>query len=523
MLINLAANSRNQGHQLNLLSGHTIVGKVQQYPSLRPMTESNEKNNLVGSIYRVTKAAISPITLYLSLDSLTTPEKQFISTLIELAVGAEGEIVDISREDLRKALSARGYASGLTPIKDRSARLVEAGIFKKSKHKRPKVKASDLFELQSVSALSGRDLSPAKKYADHRKSISEIKGVKTSLVEADKQILEVTSAFKVARSERLWNGVLGSAQRTSALDPRKGSFVTTYLFGKEQITITTESSRDISVVEDQRTIRALNTLICLKISELAAQGKEIRNEFYIDIVELCSIMGIPSTGSSRDTVRDSMERLYHTNYRIELDPNAEVGKQFAAQFGLTPGTDDNNFRFLTEMDIASEKNGQSEIFDKDEKLVRRPRWYRIALHSKTFADLIDPNVISTFIDNKDILKLQSGLLHLLYTWCSIHVKRSGRKVVSTNLNDLYRQTMPSSRIDNFKKTFITAAKAYQRKCGIEWVADGENVINLFGYIVRMTPSMKNEFDIEVTRDINDPVIGDNSKHNLLLRQAALDF
>jgi len=476
-----------------------------------------------GSVYRVKKRHLGQIKIYSDLDCFSKTERTFLLGLLELCSSLDNIpesdnnlTIDVTRTELQEWLKEKNIGSGDTILKKRSAALTEIGLFKKEKYQRPKCKPADLFILQDATNVLDVP-SKRKQFKDHRPHRQKLKEIKTQLIEADAQILDSSLPIRLARSERLWNGVFGSCMRSSRTDPRRTEpFSTIYRIGSDQIEIITSSQSDSEIchVDDQRTIRAVITMVCIEIVERMDLGKEIRNEFYIDIVDLCDIMGLDGSGANRDTVRDSMKRLYSTNFNLILDSESETGHRFAEQFGITPGADDLNFRFLTELDssIDREYGGGS---------VRRPRWYRIALHSKTFQDLVDLNVISTFIDNKEILKVSSGLIHIFYTWCCIHVKRSGKRVINITLPDLQKFMIPASRYDNFRDRFLAALKHHQEKNNQVWHQDGVNIINLFGYIVKMEPNLVHDFLFTAYRDKSDPIIGDSSMHNRLLNTGKL--
>lgn len=482
-----------------------------------------------GSVYRVKKRHLGQIKIYADLDCLSKTERTFLLGLLEICSSLDNSLennsaitIDVSRPELQDWLRDKNIGAGDTILKKRSAALTDIGLFKKEKYQRPKCKPADLFILQDATDVLNV---PARRqqFKDHRPHRQKLKEIKTQLIDMDAQVLDNSLSIRLARSEQLWNGVFGSCMRSSRTDPRRSEpFSTVYRIGGEPIEIITSSQSDSEIchVDDQRTIRSMITMICIEIAERVELGKPLRNEFYVDIVDLCGIMGLDGSGANRDTVRDSIKRLYSTNFNLILDSESENGNRFAERFGITPGADDLNFRFLTELDssIDREYGGGS---------VRRPRWYRIALHSKTYQDLIDIDVISTFIDNKEILKVSSGLIHIFYTWCCIHVKRSGKRVLNITLPALQKYMIPASRYDNFRDRLLVALKHHQEKNGQVWNHDGENTISLFGYIVKMEPDLANDFIFTARRDKADPIIGDRSMHNRLLagskRQGQLDL
>ena len=343
-------------------------------------------------------------------------------------------------------------------------------------------------------------------YADHRAGRSNIVALKKSLIESNAQVLDGSTAI-LARSEGLWNGVLGSAMRTSRTSSADDEILTYYRYKGERVKIVTTADGDICHVDDQRTIRAIITMVHYKINEKIRQGEEVVNEFYIDLVDLCAIVGLSGGGANRSTFRESIQRLYGTNFCI-----AEGG-QLAQDFGLTAGADESRFSFISEMDTKKDREfGGSSV--------RKPRWYRIVLHSKTFENLANEAIVNTYVDNKEILKLKSGLMHIYYTWCSINVKRSGNRVISKTLREINQQIIPHEKYKNFKSRFISAIKQYMKSQNCQWSDNTENTFNLSGYIIAVKKHGNHDYILEARRDIKDPAIGNNSKHNQLLRDSS---
>ena len=481
-----------------------------------------------GSIYRVNTRQLGQIKFYAQLDCLSKTESSFLLGLLELCSSLENNFdkektsIDVTRDQLQEWIRSKPIGSGTTIIKKRSAALCQIGLFKKELIKLGNARPSHLYVLQDATDFFNVS-TIQKKFSDHRPHRQKLKEIKAQLINTDAQILDNALPIRLARSERLWNGVFGSCMRTSRRDPRRlKPFETVYRIGDDQLKIITSSQSDSEIchVDDQRTIRAIITMACIEIEDRVILGKEVKNEFYIDIVDLCKIMGLAGSGANRDTVRDSMKRLYSTNFNLIIDSSSDNGHLFAERFGISPQLDDLNFRFLTELDSSIDReNGGGAI--------RRPRWYRIALHSKTYQDLTDPNVISTYIDNKEILKVSSGLIHLFYTWCSIHVKRSGNRVKHISLPDLQKFMTPAARYDNFRDRFILALKNYQINSKKTWQEGGINMVNLLGYKIKIEPDVTNDFVFTASRDKQDPIIGDRSTHNRLLKsskhQAELDL
>lgn len=477
-----------------------------------------------GSVYQVPKKCLAQFHFYNKLDCLADPEVKFITALLELAFEknendtsietseSDDVLFSFSKDELKKQLLENKSSCSDTLIKTRSKALHKLGVFKLNLFKRDKSKSAHLYTLQLATKLTDIESPNKKNYTRNKDQRGQLKALRTQLIETNAQVLDTSIPIKLARSERLWNGVFGACMRTSRNDPRKKEpFLTIYGFGKGPVRITTSTQTDSEIchVDDQRTILAIITLVCYTISGIMDAGGEVKNDFFIDIVELCNLMGLDGSGANRETVRQSLKRLYTTNFNLELDQDSEGGRAFASHFGLSFEADEQNFRFLTEMDhtLDAEYGGSS---------VRKPRWYRIALHSKTFKDLIDPSVISTFVNNPQMLKASSGLILLFHTWCSINVKRSGNFKRSVSLNELQKKMIPSARYDNFKKRFLVSLRRHQKLNGENWNDTGPNRMNIYGYIIEAEPNPVDDWIFSVIRDKKDHVIGDKSLHNKLL-------
>lgn len=87
--------------------------------------------------------------------------------------------------------------------------------------------------------------------------------------------------------------------------------------------------------------------------------------------------------------------------------------------------------------------------------------------------------------------------------------------------DLQRRLIPTARYDNFKDRLVSALKQYQKERNIPW-DEYSNEFNLMGYIVNMEHDPVNDYVFTAFRDKYDPVIGDRSMHNRLLRDTTAD-
>lgn len=475
----------------------------------------SEQATLGGSVYIVNERQISQARMYASLDILNEQEQKFISSILALAstkTANASNHFELNRTELQQYLTETNQPASDGIIKKRTANLQKAGIFHVAQIKRTRAKAANSYTLAPLSDLLLIAPPEKKEYPNPSQAHAGLKQLRTQLALLDAQVLD-ESTVRFARSDKLFIGVLSTCLRSSQHDPRRQEPITTiYRYQKEQVKIVTStlSDQEIATIEDIRVMRAVFTLVCMEIQERKDSGKPIENSFVLDIVSLLNLLGLSGSGGNRDVIRNSLNRLYATNFRFDINQQQKFGSLFAKSFGLD-AVDEMNFKFLTELDSNIDR-------EYDGATYRRPRYFRIAIHSRTYRDLMDAETIASYIDNIEILRASSGFIDLIYNWCSIMVKRSGYKRISTTLKQLHLKLLPATRFDNFSTRFISAIKNHHIHNGGKWSDTSSNLVKLFGYILIVEKDATEGYKFLAYRDKNDPVIGDKSFH---IRKLAL--
>jgi len=501
-----------------------------------------------GTLYQVSRDIVSRLDTLDKLACLTGGSLDFLKSVIRCAavkmyaggIDAQDELINVFREDIQDFRAKAKLPSSPAVVKKHTLALVKLGVFERSeyRHKQAPRKAA-LLRVHEFEYLMG--LAPADTgddFVDHRHHRGTLAATEQAICDAGGQFLSA-SEVRYAHHERLYNNFLGVAMRTSAHDPRRTEpFATKHMYRGEHILIRTscDSASTIAHVDDQPFMRAIITYVCETIKERLDAGariSDIENRFFIDIVKLLKIMQLDTGGGNRTRVREALERLFATNFTIMINPEDAHDSQFVRDFGLAGGSplfeegneaaaaladgrsfDAFSMRFITELDAKVDEalvNGMR---------IRRPRYFRISLHSTTFANLVDKEVCTTYIDNANILKVNDGILHLLYSWCCYSVSRNRAETLphriqpEVSIKRLRERIMPEEKQQHFNRRLVRALRNYaEQHAGIDWVEGERNEVDLCGYLVELRPDQETKYKIAARLNKNDPTIGHNSIYN----------
>ncbi len=408
--------------------------------------------------------------------------------------------------------------SGLAMIKRRLKRLADKGVLRRQEKTHPRAK--DILYLEDITPVM--QLPAVKRgFDDHRKERRRLEDKKRERALApDIQRLE-NDLMTVGWSFMLWVDVLPVCFRTSALDPRSEIYSRIHIPGRGECEVktTSQTGSAITTIDDERTIKALLSLVAARMEESHDTGEEILNQWDLDIVDLCDSMGLKPTGGNRDTVRDSIYRLADTMHTISMSDEAWERTTELHGEGRTGSRV--RVTFLKELTEAEERIGKT----------RRPRYFRFELSTAAYQGLLehitksraDEQRVMVFIHNPAVLRLSGGVLHRLYDWAAAHCTRSAHsrrpRVAETTLTNLWDKGLLADLPYRLARhRILKAIRAEMGKCGKTWADEGTNTLYLSGYWL----SVYNDLDlddwvIEAFIDTRDPFIGESSVHNRLSR------
>ena len=350
---------------------------------------------------------------------------------------------------------------------------------------------------------------------------------------------------ETSRVDAMHTGILDGAVRLSGKDKRQ-HIETLYQYANERILIETytisTAAGEITMLSDYRCIRALNEMYVnfleehfgAPLSSLAPDVlKEITGDYVFDIYDLCAAMGMKRDAEAARFVRKMLDRLVSTEFRITAD-NAEA---FRKKF--LKGAHEARIRYLTE---CSAYKDYEQVDPQLNMVDFNGRVYRIRFHSSVLENLL--NLATRHSSNPGLLKERSGIAHRLTSWNQIMIgvtagARDNKR--SYLLDELWERMMVSSQLYNFERCFINLLKRCCVSRGGEWDEKGANISLVYGYYVEYNPCIEAARElmrmrgrrtqreqggtrtkiypvITISRDPEDPYVGDNSPHNLALRR-----
>lgn len=474
-----------------------------------------------GVIYEIPARAEHSAKHYMK--ALTRQEdRRFLLAVIDFAneYGLQhdkgGELVYLLDSDQLSAAAelhpATDVKTGRSTINSRLKRLLSLGVFTREflivegiKGKRYKY---ELLPADLVLANAQND--SRREFNNHRTTPyrQALREQRQQMIDLDAQLLEPPKQLQKAHSERLFNNVFFSCGRLGTRDPRRDKIITHYKFRDEQIVVTATSGGDAALfsLDDQTTVLAIITLVIFCNEERMRKGQELRNDYYLDVAHVCSICGLPPNGANRKTVRDSIDRLYHSNLNIQCPTDSE----FAKYFGLTSFTDANGVFTPDNMDIRFLWRRDSASMEKELSKHRLPRLYRITLHPLIFNQLSDPEIWNTFVVNPALLQNRFGMINHLYFFAARTIARVPGKVRNYTMRAVQQMIMPAvERYDNWQRSLFTELEAFAEKTNQKWV-DGEAVtLDIYGYMVKLQPNRVHGYMMTFWFNEDDPFLGKN--------------
>ena len=491
-----------------------------------------------------------------SNEYLPTHLKAFLNTIIDSAeanenpLSKDGNIWQVlSREKLRTELVNRELPASESLISTRLRELSSAGLLSNVVEKHGDGKNISVYYLSSVNKIVEFSLS----YKESASAPKNVRRTKTDTIiqrdlfigSNDINYLDGREIFPDYYHEGLISGILDQAMRLSSTDKRK-EINTHYEFKlrdgtrkwQEGINIQSvclsDEDSSIMILSDQRCVRVLNTMFIehikknYNIKDPNFDPSTIVNYFAFDIVDVCQQIGLPPSGANLKITRKILSRLKDTIFNID----ASQSTWFQNRYGL--GADKIEYRYIVEW-YAKTQQEEEILMDGKSAVVRRSeRTYAIKFHEIVFRNLLTQSHV--FISHPKLREDRSGIAQRINNWCKAFIgvrKREGDNKYYYQLDELKDVVLSSTRLDNFARDFISLLK---RDCIDKWDDNGINLSLIYGYYFEYNA---NEDDIvaymnrkkrgrrmgrklypliTIYRNTEDPIVGDNSKHNLALKK-----
>lgn len=343
-------------------------------------------------------------------------------------------------------------------------------------------------------------------------------------------------------NQQLFNGILDTAMRVSSKDERKSISVTYKVHGHPlRITSSCSAKEDsgLLMMTDQRAMRCIISYckkriehLKLKLADQYGAGFDRRfipNVFHIDIHELCSLMGMRCVNTNLDIVVGMMERLSDTTFEVDASDNPWFMNTFS-MFLLAKQTEDDQpirsdrykIQFLNNFESARENDSLPDLFgDSMENL--RPRYYTFSLEQRLFYSLISDEAFNLFLSHEELSTERSGIVQRFYNWARAYISGRNKPGVEKKwftLHEIHAALTPGHRLDNFRNYFLSALEKFS--VSEDWSRKESGTSRIYGYYVNYKRENGEDY-FQIQRDREDPIVGDNSRHNVLLRQKQIDL
>jgi len=436
------------------------------------------------------------------------------------------------------------------------------------------------YKLADLTSLVGLpQLNDKKPKAKSRMSKNVVR-LQKEMFRVDKNsiFIDADKPLNVHWHQAIFNGILDTAMRMSHKDKRQLIDVTYTFKGRPlyiRSTCSTDTGSGIAILTDQRAMRPIigyckKQIALLRTKLRATHGDAfvpsmIPNHFRMDIHDLCFHMGMKVLNENIDSAAAMMTRLYQTNFRVDASENEEFQDTFSLIFDSSDlASDTFEFRFLNNLDIRHENTKIDDLFGGSQLSESKPRFYTFSLEPRLFYSLVLDESPALYISHAGLSKEQSGIVQRFYNWAGNWVGRRDKAGLSNHwyeIHDFHTRLTPASRFDNFRRHLLAALEKFELKDDkrtlpqqIESIeipdqpeVDAANVYDdsisvdigqkamrtkprnnrvkmsalIYGYFVEYERRETGEF-VRVYRDVNDPIIGNNSKHNQLVRKNLIE-
>ena len=321
--------------------------------------------------------------------------------------------------------------------------------------------------------------------------------------------------------------ILDAAMKSSGRDTRRVIDVEYYFkkqdFIKIRAVTTSDKEDDIAHLSDQRAMRVINAHYMDEMESRQRRGLPVKDDglMTVDLHDLVKKMGLALNNQNKEEARAMLGRLASTEFRID----AAQSEFYRTNFFW----DTARFRYLTEFKALSEL----EEVDEDHNLFNmKGRYYYIRLHS----DVVESLKRQAFISHPGLAKERLGLAQRLNNWSKavVGVRPATDKDLQFTLDNFHERVHPASKYSNFKRDFI---KLVEREASETFNEEEGSCItaSIYGYIYQLTwceeayqhlsrrtgrriRKDSAKVIVDIKRDANDAYVGDQSPHNLALRQ-----
>ncbi len=499
-------------------------------------------------VFEVGPKAVEQRDLVEHLNGISAKLRSFLAALVDTAISlsaASNEVKEpqhalssiFKKEAFVDYLKSTGQKHSDSLISTRLTELRKLGVVTTERRRTQSKKVhhhkiDDLYGLVQLPPLKSFN-SEAEKEA--RRRTKEMLHVQFDFLKDDKFNILQPPKLDKGYHDRLLHGILDVCMRLSSKDSRREITVTTDLVGLP-LKITSKvigETGDLAALPDQRCQRAIISLVKHEIDMRVAKLKtnmgvldypsdsseeyqllkdKIDNLFAVNIYTLCDEIRLPKRHNNAQRLVNMMSRLANTVYDVDASKN----EWFKRTFSLSGHSDQIRIQFLQNFETASEPPQFLDLFSLDEgELI--PHIYTFSLDPRIFYSIIDPERTSIFLSHPELRGENSGIAQRFYNWCRAYITGNDKMYLkgrNFTLREMHKCLTPAARYDNFHPYFL---RMLEKFCIGEWDVHGTSTSKIYGYIVIFESRGKDSV-ITIERDSDDPIVGDNSVHQRLLRK-----
>jgi hypothetical protein len=380
-------------------------------------------------------------------------------------------------------------------------------------------------EQKEVKAAGGKRMTKAK-----------MRTMMSILKKADTNILEYSRQELVHWNQQLFNGILDIAMRTSPGDKRSSISVEIEIAdGLLKITSSAQTSEgsEISMLSDQRLMRQIIAMAKREIETRRATLKKthgdsvdliskIPNRFTVVMDRICSAMDMQLRSENYHSIHAMITRLAETTFDVDATESEWFRQVFSGMMGYTESgdkleSDKFKIRFLNELESSQQDSRTADLFAGIDSPT--PQYYSFKLDDRLFYSLLLNENENLFLSHEALVIERSGLIQRFYNWARGYYGGTAKpnlEKVWYDHHDMAERLTPGNREDNFKTNFIQALKRHAVE---EWT-DTHGLALVYGYYVEWKKEDDRDL-FRIFRDKNDPLVGDNSRHNQHIRESQL--
>lgn len=494
-------------------------------------------------VIEISLSAINQRPFVEHIKTISASMQTFLLAIIDVAkdddsfstLNNETDTLVITRKSVQELLKSQGNGSSDSLISVRLGELKDLGVADlttASLGGRKRLNHYSILHFKDLSKLT--EIKQAPPATPSRRTTKEIIHAQRELFKREEGSLLLSDPKDlILFHEQVFNGILDSCMRLSSKDKRKNIAIEFDVAGKPlkiSSSCSTKDNSDIAKLSDQRAMRNIISLCKAEITKRkmkleSEHGSDfnplmIPNMFHIDIHDMCKLMGMTSAANNISNVANMMQRLADTKFTVDASANPWFKNQFSTLYSEEGVQSDYfEFQFLNNLEIAHYNTKIKDLFGGADLTELKPRFYTFTLETRMYLTLISNDSTNLFLSHPGLSTENSGIIQRFYNWARAFI--SGRNKFKQHetwysLFDMHDYLTPSVRLDNFRIYFLRALKRFAKDG--EWddkKQQGKALV--YGYYVYY--KRENGVDLfRIERDKEDPIVGDNSRHNILLRQ-----